>query len=150
MALYSLILVLIHSVEPTTLRLKAIDSTNARPRPTLMLHQLFFQTLLSIPKVAFAFFMRTFISLSQLLPAAIQGWTGVSKAARENVRNGPKFAKTIYLSIGLDNRPSKLRFGTALVLRISSGVNLVWNLGRLWIRVKNSIFLANFRKFRFF
>ena len=24
-----------------------------------------------------------------------QGWTGVSKAARENVRNGPKFAKTI-------------------------------------------------------
>src|SRR6218665_3800328 len=51
-----------------------------------------------------------------------QGWTGVPKAARENVRNGPKFAKTIYLSI--DNRPSKLRFGTALVLRMSSGVNL--------------------------
>jgi len=53
----------------------------------------------------------------------IQGWTGVFKAARENVLNGPKFAKTIYLSI--DNRPSKLRFGTALVLRMSSGVNLV-------------------------
>jgi len=53
----------------------------------------------------------------------MQDWTGVSKAARENVRNGPKFAKTIYLSI--DNRPSKLRFGTALVLRMSSGVNLV-------------------------
>src|SRR6218665_4174817 len=52
----------------------------------------------------------------------IQGWTGVSKAARENVLNGPKFAKTIYLSI--DNRPSKLRFGTALVLRMSSDVNL--------------------------
>src|SRR6218665_3891749 len=51
-----------------------------------------------------------------------QGWTGVSKAARENVLKGPKFAKTIYLSI--DNRPSKLRFETALVLRMSSGVNL--------------------------
>ena len=35
----------------------------------------------------------------------------------------PKFAKTIYLDI--DNGPSKLRFGTALVLRMSSGVNLV-------------------------
>ena len=51
-----------------------------------------------------------------------QGWNGVSKAARENVRNGPKFAKTIYFSI--DNRPSKLRLGTALVLRMSSSVNL--------------------------
>jgi len=37
----------------------------------------------------------------------------VSKAARENVRNSPKFAKTIYLNI--DNGPSKLRFETALV-----------------------------------
>jgi len=43
----------------------------------------------------------------------MQGWTGLSKAARENVRNGPKFAKTIYLNI--DNGPSKLRFGTALI-----------------------------------
>ena len=47
----------------------------------------------------------------------------MSKAARENVPNGPKFAKTIYLNI--DNRHSKLRFGTALVLRMSSGFNLV-------------------------
>jgi len=53
----------------------------------------------------------------------MQGCTGVSKAARENVRNGPKSAKIIHLNI--DNRPSKLRFRTALVLRMSSGVNLV-------------------------
>ena len=38
----------------------------------------------------------------------------MSKAARENVRNGPKFAKTVYLNI--DNGPSKLWLGTALVL----------------------------------
>src|SRR6218665_612245 len=75
----------------------------------------------------------------------MQGWTVVSKAARENVLNGPKFAKTIYLSI--DNRPSKLRFGTALVLRMSSGVNLgeVVDPGK-----KNRFFQANFRKFQFF
>ena len=46
----------------------------------------------------------------------------MSKAPREIVRNGPNFAKTIYLNI---YNASKLRFGTALVLRMSSGVNLV-------------------------
>src|SRR6218665_2010969 len=73
-----------------------------------------------------------------------QGWTGVPKAARENVRNGPKFAKTIYLSI--DNRPIKLRFGTALVLRMSSGVNL----GEVVDPGKKSIFPSKVSKISIF
>src|SRR6218665_911285 len=46
--------------------------------------------------------------------SVMQRWTEVSKAARENVRNGPKFAKTI-LYLNINNGPSKLKFGTALV-----------------------------------
>src|SRR6218665_2986757 len=73
-----------------------------------------------------------------------QGWTGVSKAARENVRNGPKFAKTIYLNI--DNGRSKLGVGTACtkdVQRRQSGLKSgeVVDPGKI-----NSIFPGKFSK----